>query len=252
MIKEGALDNPRPETIFALHISPELECGKVGYRAGAAQASLDGFDITVLGQAAFAATPERGVDAIAVAGECITALGAIRGRRVSAFEPVVLNIGTIHVGTRRFGVATEVRMEGCLRTLNEDLRQRAKALMHETLKGVTEANDAKFVLSFSDVTSVLYNDPALVAGALPVVRRAVGTTNVVEVPKRLGGEDFSYYGKSVPGFLFRLGCGNERRGITAQIHTPEFDLDENCLVVGVRTMAAVLTDYLQRHGQQEH
>jgi amidohydrolase len=246
MIKEGALENPRPTAIFALHVSPEIEVGRIGYHSGPAQAALDGFDLTICGQRAFAAAPETGVDAIAVAAQCVTALESIRSRRISAFAPVVLTLGTIHGGERRFGIASEVKMEGLLRTLSEEARTQVKDLMRQTLKGVTEANGAAFELTFSDVTAVVNNDPNLVAGALPAMRQAVGETNVVEVPQRLGGEDFSYFGQMVPGFLFRLGCGNQNKGIKSQIHTPEFDVDENCMVVGVRAMASVLVDHLNR------
>jgi amidohydrolase len=251
MIEEGALEQPRPAAIFGLHVSPELESGKIGYHAGAAQASLDGFDITIHGKRAFPPTPEKGVDAIAVAAQCVTALDSIRGRRISAFDPVVLSLGTIHGGERRFSMAEEVKVEGCVRTLREEARHRVMDLMRETLKGVCEANGATFDLSFSDITAVVYNDPRLLAGALPAIRQAAGETNIVEVPQRLGGEDFSYYEQVVPGVLFRLGCGNPGKGITSQIHTPDFDIDERCLTVGVRAMANVLMNFLNRHAGGE-
>ncbi len=245
LIKEGALENPKPSAIFGLHVSPELEVGKVGYHSGPAQASLDSFEILIHGKATFAATPEKGVDAIAVAAQCVTALEAIHARETSAFEPMILTIGTIHGGDKKFGIASEVKMEGCLRTLNEEVRTHTHNLMRETLKGVTESNRATFDLEFTDVTAVVNNDPALMTNALSAIRAAIGATNVVEVPQRLGGEDFSYYQQVIPGILFRLGCGNQSKGITAQIHTPEFDLDENCLVIGVETMANVVLNYLE-------
>jgi amidohydrolase len=249
MIKEGALEKPRPSAIFGLHVSPEIEVGKLGCRSGPAQASLDGFDITIRGKAAFVLRPEQGSDAVSVAAQCITALELVRSRGVSAFEPMLLNIGRIQGGDRRFSLAEEVKMEGCLRTLNEDVRQRAMTLLRQTLKGITEANNASFELSFHDITAVLNNDPALVAGALPVLRQTVGESNIVQLPQRLGGEDFSYFAREVPGCFFRLGCGNLRKGITAQIHSPDFDIDEECLVIATRAMTAVLMDYLNRTSQ---
>jgi amidohydrolase len=96
-------------------------------------------------------------------------------------------------------------------------------------------------------TVVVVNDPKLVEETLPVMRRAVGETNVVTVPARMGAEDFSYFQRVVPGFYYRLGSGNPAKGITAEAHTPEFDVDEECLVVGVKVMANVLVDFLERH-----
>jgi amidohydrolase len=67
----------------------------------------------------------------------------------------------------------------------------------------------------------------------------------------MGAEDFSYYEQVVPGFLYRLGCGNKARGITSDIHTPDFDIDEDCLVVGVKTMANMVMDYLEKHAERK-
>ncbi len=250
MIKEGALDNPRPLAIFGLHTTPELEAGLVAYCAGGAQASLDLFTITIRGKVPYSATPHRGVDTIVVAAECVTALQTIKSRRIDTFEPVIVTIGTIHGGTRAFNTPEEVKLEGCVRTFNEDARNQIQQLMRETLAGVTSAYGAKYELDYKRFTMVLVNDPKLVEASLPALRRAVGETNVVEAPKRMGGEDFSFYGQVVPGFFFRLGTGNKAKGIVAESHTPKFDIDEKSLEVGVKAMANVVLDFLDQHAQQ--
>lgn len=247
MIKEGALDNPRPRAIFGLHTSPELEAGQIGYRAGPAQAAADGFHIVVRGKMAHAASPHRGIDAIVVAAECVTALQTLRSRRLDPFEPVVLTIGTIHGGHRQNILAEAVRMEGTVRTFSEEARTNVEQLMRETLAGVTTAYGATFDFKYDRGTPVVVNDPDLVEASLSSLRRSVGKANVVEVPRRMGAEDFSFYGEWVPAFLFRLGSGNEALGITANAHTPTFDVDERCLEVGVRTVVHLLLDFLDRH-----
>ena len=124
-------------------------------------------------------------------------------------------------------------------------------MTRDTLAGVTSAYGATYDLQYNPITAVVVNDPKLVAGALPSLRRAVGAANVVEIPRRMGGEDFSYYGRVVPGFLFRLGSGNKAKGITADAHTAAFDIDEDCLAVGVKAMATMVADFLdQQAGQQ--
>ena len=246
MIKEGALDHPRPLAIFGLHTTPELEAGLIAYRSGPAQASLDLFTITIRGQVPYSATPHRGVDTIVVAAECVTALQTIKSRRMDTFEPVLLTVGTIHGGTRPFNTPEEVKLEGCVRTFNEDARNQIQQLMRDTLAGVTSAYGAKYELDYKRFTMVLVNDPKLVEASLPALRRAVGESNVVETPRRMGGEDFSFYGQVVPGFFFRLGSGNKAKGIVAESHTPKFDIDEKCLQVGVKAMANVVLDFLER------
>ncbi len=246
MIQEGALENPRPRAIFGLHTAPELETGTIGYHSGPAQAAIDTFIITIRGKIPLGPSPNLGVDTIVVAAECVTALQTIKSRRLDAFEPAVLTIGSIHGGDRPFKSPAEVTMQGSVRTFSNGARDSMVRLVRETLAGATSAYGATFALRFNPVTAVLVNDPKLVEQSLPALRSAVGATNVVEIPRRMGGEDFSYYGQVVPAFLFRLGSGNKSKGITAEAHTPAFDIDEDCLLVGVKAMATLVAEFLDR------
>ncbi len=249
MIKEGALDNPRPQAIFGLHTTPETETGLIGYRAGPAQASADVFTITLHGKTSYAAWPHKGVDTILVAADCISALQTIKSRRIDTFEPVIITIGTIHGGKSPHVIAPDVTIEGTVRTFNENVRKQIEELMRQTLAGVTAAYGATFDLDYKHLTMVVYNDPKLVEESLPSIRRAIGETNVFEFPQRMGAEDFSYYQRVVPGFFLRLGSGNKAKGINAESHTAAFDIDEECLVVGVKVMSTLVLDYLDRHAQ---
>jgi amidohydrolase len=246
MIKQGALENPRPQAIFGLHTAG-IEVGQIGYHSGPAMASSDRFTITVRGKKSHGAVPQGGVDAIVVAAECVTALQTIRSRRIDPLEPLVITIGTIKGGDRNNIIADEVRMEGTMRTLNEAVRTRSKELMRQTLTSVTSAYDAKFELSFDDSNPVTYNEPQLVEQTLPTIRRIVGETNVFSLKPFMPAEDFSYYQKVIPGFFYFLGVGNKSKGLMPAWHTAEFDVDEESLVVGVKVMSNVLLDYLDRH-----
>jgi amidohydrolase len=247
MIKEGALENPRPSAIFGLHTTPETETGMIGFRAGPAQASADVFTITLRGKTAYAAWPNKGIDTIIVAADCVTALQSIKSRRIDAFEPVIITIGTIHGGRTPHVIAEEVKLEGTVRTFNEDVRNQIEQLIRQTLTGVTSAYGATFDLDYKHLTTVVYNDPKLVDESLPSIRSAVGDKNVFQFPQRMGAEDFSYYEKVVPGFFLRLGSGNKTKGITAESHSAAFDIDEDCLVAGVKVMSILALDYLDRH-----
>jgi len=250
MVRDGALERPRPLAIFALHTAPELEVGTIGYRSRPAQAAITVFALTVRGEAVSGLAPQRRANAILAAAQCVSALQSMQGRRLDAFEPVVLTIGTIHGGDRPFNSPAEVKMGGSFRTFSEEAHSRVTERMREALTGVTAACGVAFDLQFNPATSVVVNNPGLVAESLPSLRRAVGVTNVLEIPRRMGGEDFSCYAQVVPGFLFRLGSSNRAKGITAEAHTPAFDIDEDCLVVGVKAMATVLADFLDRKANE--
>ncbi|HWS52669.1 MAG TPA: amidohydrolase [Pyrinomonadaceae bacterium] len=246
MIKEGALENPRPRAVFGLHTEPNLQAGQIGYHSGPAMASSDTFFVTVRGKRAHGAQPHAGVDSIVVASECVLALQHIRSRRIDPLEPLVITVGTIQGGDRFNVIAGEVRLTGTMRTLSDDVRTRAKAMMRETLASVTAAYGATFELTYDgDGNPVTYNEPALVEQTLPTVRRVVGDQNTVALKPFMPAEDFSLYQKVIPGFYYFLGVGNRARGITAGWHTAEFDVDEESLVVGTKVMSNVLLDYLE-------
>jgi amidohydrolase len=247
MVKEGVMENPKPSAVFGLHTLPSVEVGQIAFQSGPAMASSDKFYITVRGKSSHGAQPQNGIDSVVVAAECITALQHIRSRRIDPQEPLVISIGMINGGTRNNIIAEEVKMEGTMRALNEDVRQRAQELMRETLKNVTGAYGATFELKFEENAAVTYNEPALVNETLPTIRRIVGDGNVIAIKPFMPAEDFSYFQKVVPGFYYFLGVGNRAKGITAGWHTPEFDVDEESLVVGVKVMSNVLLDYLSRH-----
>lgn len=250
MIKEGALENPKPEAIFGLHTHTEEDAGGINYTSGSMMASSDSFTIKIRGKQSHGAYPYKGIDSVVVAAQVVNALQTIVSRRMRALDPVVVTVGKINGGLRHNIVAPEVTLEGTVRTLNNDVRERVPVLMREILDGVTKANEATYELSFQKPGNfVTYNDPKLVEETLPVMRRILGADKVKAVDPEMGAEDFSWYQKQIPGFYWYLGTGNKAKGITAGVHTAEFDVDEDSLVVGVKLMSSVLFDYLDRHAK---
>ena len=250
MIDEGVMKNPKPSAIFGLHVMPNIEVGQIGYNSGAAMASADRILITIRGKKVHGAYPHDGIDAIVVASECITALQSIRSRRINTQDPLVITIGSMHGGNRFNIIADEVKMEGTMRTLSEDARTKAKAMIDQTLKGITSAYGATYELSIPpSVNPVTYNDPKLVMDTLPTMKRILGEKNLFVPNPQMGAEDFSLFQQVIPGFFYFLGVGNKSKGITGMIHTAEFDADEEALVIGVKVMSNVLLDYLDRNAK---
>jgi amidohydrolase len=247
MIKEGALDNPRPKAIFGLHVWSPLQAGTVNYSSGPALASADSFEVVIKGKQVHAANPHLGVDPIAVAAQCISALQMIRSRRIDPNEGMVLSIGSIHGGNRNNIIPNEVRMEGTIRTFNENVRESVMTMMKQTLNGCAAGQGASYTIDFSGTSyPVTINDAALTAASLPAMERVLGKGKLVEAKPITGAEDFSYYQKQIPGFFWFLGVGNEKLEITAAHHTPNFDVDESALVLGLRVAANQLLDFLER------
>lgn len=257
MVAEGAMENPRPEAVFALHCRPTitpkgadlettryLEAGQFSYASGYDSANSDTFEVVIKGTMAHGSAPQRGVDAITVAAEAITALQTIRSRRTDTRQPLVLTIGTIQGGQRHNILADEVRFTGTVRTYDEAFRDSVVKMMYQILDGITAAHGASHTLDYRKGYPSVYNDPKLVEATLPTLRRIAGDANVIESIPGMGGEDFSNFAKVSPGFYFRLGVSNEAKGIKGEIHTPAFDVDEECLKAGVAGMAGVICDFL--------
>jgi amidohydrolase len=246
MIAESALDAPRVEAIFGLHVDPSLDVARIGWTAGAVFASSDTFAIEVEGRRTHGAYPHTGLDPIPVAAEIVTGLQSLVARQANAQKPKVLTIGTIQGGERANIVAERVRMEGSLRALDEELRADIKGRLVRLVEGVAAAHGARGSVRFRGAgVPALRNEPALAGRMRQSLVRALGRDAVVDIEPQMGSEDFALYAARVPVCFVRLGVRNESRGITAMVHTERFDVDEAAIVVGVRALAAAVLDELR-------
>jgi amidohydrolase len=246
MVREGVLDAPRVEAIFGLHVDPTLDVGRIGWSAGVVFASADRFVIDVAGQRAHGAYPHTGIDPVPIAAEIVLALQALVARQADAQRPKVLTIGSIHGGERANILAENVRLEGALESLDESARKDLKERMTRVVSGVAGAYGAKGELRFAgEGLPVVMNDASLVRRLLPGLALALGRGHVVEVGPQMGSEDFGLYAQRVPAFYFRLGVRNEARGITAMVHTAQFDVDESALPVAVRALCSLVLSALE-------
>lgn len=245
MVKEGALDDPKVEAIFGLHVGLGIDAGKLGWVSGPVLASADTFSIEVDGRRAHGAYPHLGLDPIPVAAEIVQALQLVVSRQIDASDPKVLTIGSIHGGNRFNILAERVVMQGTIRALNPAVRATLKENMARTVKGVAEANGTTARLVFQpEGNAPTVNDPGLARAMRPSLERALGPGAVIEAKPQMPAEDFSVYAQRVPGLFLMLGARNDARGIAAVNHTDTFDIDEAALPLGVRTLATLAWDYV--------
>lgn len=249
MIEEGLLDRYAPEAMFALHTMPTLEVGHVSFARGAQMASSDRFDISITGKQSHGAEPHRGIDPIVIGSQIVMALQSIDSRRIDPLAPVVVTIGIFHAGTRFNIVPGSATMEGTLRTLSPEVRQEARRLIREISEKTALALDGEASVRFHDdaANPVLINDADLTSFAEVSLQKTLGADRVHIDPPRMVAEDFAHFSERMPAFYYFLGVRNEQRGITANLHTPEFDVDERSLAVGAKTMTALVLDYLSSH-----
>ena len=245
MVKEGALDAPKVQAVFGLHVGSWAAAGQAGWTDGPIFASADTFTIEVAGRTAHGAQPQMGLDPIPIAAEMVQALQLIVSRQIDGRQPRVLTIGRIQGGTRFNIIADRVTMDGTLRTHDAAVRAEMTARMARTVKGVAEAHGTTATLRFLDEGNPpTVNDATLAreVGA-PALQRVFGA-GAVRVEPQMVAEDFPFYGQKAPYFYFLLGTKNDAKGIASANHTATFDVDEDVLPLGVRAMATLAWDFL--------
>jgi amidohydrolase len=245
MLEEGAFAGPKPSAIFGLHVQAELELGKVGYTPGPAFASASSFVATLQGKQAHGAYPHLGIDPVVMAAQAVLALQTIRSRTLDPLEPGAVTVGVIRGGERMNIIPQQVELQGTIRTFDMETRALIDRRMHEILDGVARAAGGSYTLEIDHAYPVTVNDTALAAASRPTLERALTADDVLLLPPTPGAEDFSYFANEVPGFYFRLG-GLKPGTTSGGHHTPTFNMDDGAVPVGMKAMASLLLDYLER------
>jgi len=237
MIKEGVLENPKPEAIFGLHVNPQLETGKLSFRGGQVMASADELYFTIKGKGGHAASPQTTIDPIVIAANLIISLQQVISRNRNPFDPSVLSITSITGGTTTNVIPDEVKLMGTFRAMNEAWRKKAHELIERTTKELVNAMGGRVDLHIDKGYPVVYNNELLNEKTRSLAEEFLGKVNVEETEMRMGAEDFGYYSQLIPGCFYRLGTGNKEKKITAGVHTPFFNIDENAIEIGMGIMA---------------
>ncbi|HET7710495.1 MAG TPA: amidohydrolase [Thermoanaerobaculia bacterium] len=247
MVKEGALENPRPDAIFGLHVTSRFAVGEIAYRPGGMMAAVDSLKIIVRGKQTHGAYPWLGVDPIVVSSQIVLALQTIASRQLdTTAAPLVVTIGAIHGGVRNNIIPDEVEMIGTIRSLDASMREEIHKRIRRTAESVAESAGATANVTINTGYPIVYNDPPLTERVTPTLKRVAGEKNVLVVNPVLGAEDFSFFQQKVPGLFFWVGTRPKTQTPeeAPSNHSPLFYVDESGLLLGVRSLAHVAVDYL--------
>ncbi len=246
LLAAGVFDDGRtPKSVLALHDHPTVEIGKIGYCRGWSSANVDGFDLTVRGRGGHGAYPHATIDPVTLAARIVLAVNDMIAREIDVQTPAVISFGSIQGGAKNNVVPDEVTLKATVRTRDDATRMLVKEKVERIVSGHAAAAGApEPMLDYRLGTPSGYNDPELVDRVLETARRVLGEQNVVAYPPGMGGEDFSRYGRVVPGFQFRLGVGRPDRPMT--LHRADFDPDERAVGIGMRLVAEMVWDELGR------
>ncbi len=262
MLEDGLFSRfPLPDYAVALHDAADLPCGKIECLAGYAQANVDSVDITIKGRGGHGASPQTTIDPIVIAARLVLDLQTIISRELDPTDPAVITVGSIHGGSKHNIIGDECKLQLTVRSYSPDVREKLLAAIRRKAFAAAASSAApEPIVTFSEGTPSLYNDPALTDRVVKILRKTFGEMNVDEAEPSMGGEDFSQYGLAgVPICMFKLGVVDQsrldefaaRKEPPPSLHSPRFYPDaEAGLRVGVPAMIAIAEDLLPPPGKK--
>ncbi|MFC0633737.1 amidohydrolase [Brevundimonas balnearis] len=249
MIEEGALENPAPEAIFGLHVVPGRP-GTIFYRPQGFMAASDRVDIRLTGRQTHGAWPWKGVDVIAASAAVVQTVNTLTARTVDpTTTPTVFTIATLDAGVRYNIIPGDATLSGTLRTFDVDQRNALIQRAEAAIENVAHAHGAEAEFSVRQNAALVFNDPDLSAWLAPVLGEAAGAENVnPATPPTTVAEDFSYFQQRIPGVFYHLGASADGvdPATSPPNHSPEFDVNESVLPVGVRAHVLTALRFLEQ------
>jgi amidohydrolase len=248
MLKEGLFADRKPGAVMGLHVTSNLNTGRIGWRSGPLMAAVDSFTITVKGVQTHGSRPWQGVDPITAAAQIVTGVNTIVSRQLDITDtPAVISFGAIKGGIRENIIPDQVEMIGTIRTFQPEHRVQIFDRLKRTVENIAASQGASATVDIQEGYPVTVNEQRLTERMLPTLRRVAGEANVVRVPLTTGAEDFSYYAQEVPGLFVFVGVTDPaidpRKAPTN--HSPLFLVDEAALPLALDVLVSLAVDYLQ-------
>jgi hippurate hydrolase len=241
LVARGALLNPRPDAVFALHAWAGMPLGAVASKPGALLAASDFFTVEVKGKGAHGSRPEDSIDPILTVARIVDALQSLVSREVSSLEPVVVSVCRIAGGTNGNVIPDSAEIEGTTRYLRPELKQKIESSIRRIVQGVCDSMGASFSFKYSSPYIPTINDERMAALGKTVALRVLGPGKWFDLTSpSMGAEDFSYYIRKYPGAMFRLGMGEK----SASLHNSHFDFNDKAIASGILYLVSLALEVL--------
>lgn len=244
MIKDGCLEGV--DAIYGTHLWSPLPVGDIAYCSGPMMAASDRFDLTIQGRGGHGASPHETVDSITVGAAVVGQLQHIVSRNVDPLKAAVVTVGSFHSGGAFNVIADSATIVGTVRTFDPEVQELIIARMEQITKGICDAMNATYTLSYKKGYPAVINDPSETEAFVSSTKEFYNDEKIYEIDPVMGGEDFAYYLQHVPGTFFFTGAGNEEKGIIYPHHHPKFDFDEEAMLVAAKCLGKAAIDFLER------
>jgi len=246
IVEEGVLENPKVDTIIALHCWPYLETGKIGVWEGLYMASSDKFSIKIIGKGGHGSYPHKLNDSVLTAAEIILALQRIVSREIDSFDNVVLSVCTVNGGKAFNVIPDEVIITGTVRCQQTNLREIIKKKIERIVQGLADSSGCSCFLNYRFGVSNLVNHPDVINSVIRATEQVLGRDWIENLEKpAMSSEDFSIYLDRVPhGAFVRIGNTDFGRD-PLLVHNDKFNFNDEAIPMGV----AVLTQFAINNNQ---
>ena len=237
MIKDGVLQNPLVQAIYALHVFPDLEVGQLGFREGLYMASCDEIYISINGKGGHGATPHRCIDPIFIGAQVVVNLQSVVSRHCDPTIPCVLSIGHFEALGATNVIPSKALLKGTFRTMNEEWRAKALNLIVQEVQQIALAHGGTANVEISKGYPYLDNDPTLTQNLKKASLALFDSEKIFDLPIRMTSEDFSFYAQEVPACFFRIGVAKTDGSTQYGVHHPQFDIDKQSIIHGMRALS---------------
>lgn len=245
MLKDGVLENPRPDLALALHLWNEKPKGWLGVTSGVVMAASERFQVRVLGKGGHGAAPHLAIDPVLAASQIVNALQSIVSRNVSPLDSAVITVTSIHGGEAFNVIPQEVVLRGTIRTYEEETRAMVLQKFQQVVTGIAQAFGCQAETETWMVTPAVVNDVFLARQVQDIATRWLPQFTVDTNSRTMGSEDMAYLMQNIPGCYFFIGSADEARGLNAAHHHPRFDFDEEVLFIAAGLMATAVVELLR-------
>ena len=239
MLEDGALEGV--DAVYGAHLATDIPVGKIAVGSGCKMAAVDAFEITIEGKGGHGARPQEAIDSIVIGSEIVQALQKIVSRRISPLQSAVVTIGVFHAGSAFNIIANTAKLEGTVRTFNQEVRFQIEEEIRSIVKGITEANHAAYKIDYLNGYPALYNHRKETEMVRNIFVKTFSEEAVVEFSPSMGAEDFSYFLLEKPGTYFKIGARNENDNTHFPHHHPRFDFDEIALIDTGKAFIAIVS-----------
>lgn len=245
MINEGILENPKVDIIVGLHVEEELNTGEIMIKEGSVNSASNPFTIKIMGRGGHGAYPHKTIDPIVISSQIILGFQSIISRRINIVNPAIITVGSIHGGKAPNVIPDEVVLKGIIRTTEVEQRRFIKKKLFDTVDAICSCNDANYSIDIEEGYPILNNDSQVTNLVIKSARNILGNENVKNQKfTKLGVESFAYFSNEIPAAFYFLGVRNEKKHIIEPAHSPNFNLDEEALEIGVMLQCKIALDYL--------